>query len=89
MRRGPVQHVEGGDDHQGQEQRVVVEDRECGGLVLSDLEINNYKGSKLIWGHEVEPWAFAVMTCFSCTDKLTSFFLNKILSSFSFLLIFL
>merc|ERR1712073_175691 len=34
---GATQDVEGGDDHQGQEQSVVVEDGEGGGLVLSNL----------------------------------------------------
>ena len=40
MRRCPVQHVEGGDDHQGEEQRVVVEDGECGCLILGNLGEN-------------------------------------------------
>ena len=35
---GAVQQVEGGDDHQGQEQGVVVEDGECCGLVLGNLK---------------------------------------------------
>ena len=40
MRRCPVQHIEGGDDHQGEEQRVVVEDGECGCLILGNLGEN-------------------------------------------------
>ena len=35
--RGAGQDVEGRKDHEGKEQRVVVEDREGGGLVLSNL----------------------------------------------------
>ena len=39
--RGAGQDVEGREDDQGQEQRVVVEDREGGGLVLRNLPATN------------------------------------------------
>ena len=41
VRRGAGQDVEGREDDQGQEQRVVVEDREGCGLVLRNLPGTN------------------------------------------------